>query len=310
MVTDDGFAKVLDFGLAKLTETSEGAATAGESPHGAGASHRREGMILGTVGYMSPEQVQAKPVDHRSDIFSFGCILYEAATHRRPFKADSDVETLHQIVKDKPTADRGTERRCRRTAAPDPAVSRESPEQRLQSMKDVALDLGEIDEFYETLSLSSGSGATGSARGPRDLNQRSRLFAIAALVIGIAGFGFGVWQWMRDGDGHPPSATAATLEITTVARIPGMTAALMSADGRLLVFAREQGGRSSLVVRQLVTNVDFPLIPPQDIGSGWSDWHLISATSITSSPPRRLRLRRSRSTEYRPLVENRGGSCG
>ena len=70
---------------------------------------------------------------------------------------------------------------------------------------------------------------------------------------------------MRDGDGRPPSATAATLEITTIARISGMTAALMSADGRLLVFAREQGGRYSLVVHQLTTSQDLVLIPPQDM---------------------------------------------
>jgi serine/threonine protein kinase len=93
MVTTDGFAKVLDFGLAKLAETG---------PAGLTQTGTEAGMILGTVGYMSPEQVQGKPLDHRSDIFSFGCILYEAASRQRPFKADSDVETLHQILKEKP----------------------------------------------------------------------------------------------------------------------------------------------------------------------------------------------------------------
>ena len=165
MVTSDGFAKVLDFGLAKLTE-KDGAATDLASAPTELAPGTGVGMVLGTVGYMSPEQVQGRAVDHRSDIFSLGCVLDEAATRRRPFQADSDVETLHQILKDAPPPIEeinpkvpGEVRRViRRCLA-------KSPEHRVQSMKDVALDLGEIDEFYETLSLSSGSGATGSARG-------------------------------------------------------------------------------------------------------------------------------------------------
>jgi serine/threonine-protein kinase len=103
--------------------------------HGTGA-----GMILGTVGYMSPEQIQATPVDHRSDIFSFGCILYEAATRQRPFAADSDIETLHKLLKEKPApveefnahVPTDLRRLIRRCLA-------KSPDERLQSMKDLAL---------------------------------------------------------------------------------------------------------------------------------------------------------------------------
>src|SRR5262245_540156 len=102
MVSEDGFAKVLDFGLAKLTESvpAEGEATLGPTHAGEGTT---AGAVLGTVGYMSPEQVRGAAVDHRSDIFSFGCILYEAATRMKPFTADSNVETLHKILHDKPT---------------------------------------------------------------------------------------------------------------------------------------------------------------------------------------------------------------
>src|SRR6185295_18062477 len=141
MISRDGFAKVLDFGLAKLTEgkaQEEDASFAATHTGG----HTGAGVVMGTVGYMSPEQIQAKPVDHRSDIFSFGCILYEAATRQRPFNADSDIETFHKILKEKPPpveelnpeVPADVRRLIRRCLA-------KTPEQRLQSMKDLALEL-------------------------------------------------------------------------------------------------------------------------------------------------------------------------
>src|SRR5215831_8515802 len=99
MITRDGYAKILDFGLAKLTEQAMPPGVEAEAPT---AVMRQPlstpGVVMGTVGYMSPEQAQGKQVDHRSDIFSFGCILYEAATGQRAFASESTIDTLHKIV--------------------------------------------------------------------------------------------------------------------------------------------------------------------------------------------------------------------
>jgi eukaryotic-like serine/threonine-protein kinase len=158
MITRDGHAKILDFGLAKLLETkAESAAEIGEAATAMmPVQHSTPGVGMGTVGYMSPEQAQGKPVDQRSDIFSFGCLLYEAATGRKPFAGDSIVDTLHKIIHDpapaitdfNPLASPELQRVIRKCLA-------KEAEKRYQTIRDTANDL---EELLEEMKGASDTG--------------------------------------------------------------------------------------------------------------------------------------------------------
>ncbi|MDQ3088924.1 MAG: protein kinase [Acidobacteriota bacterium] len=144
MVTRDGFAKILDFGLAKLIETPTDETDTRELSQ----PLSMPGMILGTLGYMSPEQAQAKSVDQRSDIFSFGCILYEAVTGRKPFASDSVINSLYQIINDEPAPIASLNHSA--PAELQSIIRRclmKNPNERFQSIKDVAYELRSLSRY-------------------------------------------------------------------------------------------------------------------------------------------------------------------
>src|ERR1700731_2959042 len=137
-VTHDGRVKILDFGLAKLT-SPDGAALSDAATL---AEQTEPGMVMGTVGYMSPEQVKGQAADHRSDLFSFGAILYEMLSGKRAFHGDTSVETMSAILKQDPPELTETNR-----SVP-PGLERvvrhcmeKNPEERFQSARDVAFSL-------------------------------------------------------------------------------------------------------------------------------------------------------------------------
>ncbi len=173
-VTRDGRVKVLDFGLAKLREGA--AAAAGDMP--TLAADTGAGIVLGTVGYMSPEQVRGLPADSRADIFALGTVLYEMLSGRRAFQRDSAAETMTAIVRDEPPPLEQA------GVAVPPGIARvidhcleKNPDERFQSARDLAFDL-------RALSDTSGPRVS-EASQTIDVAPRSRRGRLAALVLAL-----------------------------------------------------------------------------------------------------------------------------
>jgi len=203
MVTRDGYAKILDFGLAKLVESvgpaDDDGVTAIRSPES-------DNRALGTVGYMAPEQALGETVDHRADIFSFGCILYEAVARRRAFLGDSAVDTLHRIIYSPP------ETLSESVQVPveiDQLLSRclaKDPYYRIRSMKEVASILKSVSPFDEAGRervrpvSSPGSGRVGSSSGSGRVPRSSSTSSQGLLVPTIAVLPFDDISPDRDND--------------------------------------------------------------------------------------------------------------
>src|SRR5580698_4690143 len=183
-LTKDGRLKILDFGLAKLTQ-----ADPGSSSHTAmatathGTPHATEaGVVMGTAGYMSPEQVRGLALDTRSDIFSFGAILYEMLSGKRAFHGDTPADTMSSILKEDPPDLSATNRNV------SPALERivqhcleKSPEARFHSASDIAFDLEHLSGISGTTARVAALAAT-PPRGKLVLALASGL-AIAAAML-------------------------------------------------------------------------------------------------------------------------------
>jgi hypothetical protein len=223
-VTSDGRVKILDFGLAKKA-VFEGASDATNTP--TASKHTEPGVVLGTVGYMSPEQVKGKPADHRSDIFSFGAILHEMLSGVRAFQRDSAAETMSAILREDPPDLSSTNKNVA------PGLARivrhcleKNPEERFYSARDVAFDLDSVSE-----TSSSQLGLIPLA--PR----RAVLVRAAAVAAVLAAFAAGYALRAR----RPPPPLPTFRQLTF--RRGSVWNARFGADGSSVVYsAAWEGG--------------------------------------------------------------------
>ena len=184
-LTNQGRVKILDFGLAKISEAKD---TSGSEP--TLAQGTESGMVMGTVGYMSPEQVRAKNVDHRSDIFTFGTILYELVTGKQTFHKPTSAETMTAILNEEPAPI------SQLAPSTPPGLLRvinrcleKNPDQRFQSASDLAFAL-------EALSDSGIAQGTSPHAEPGQRPSRRWMMAVAA-VVGVAGAAVLTYLWLQ-----------------------------------------------------------------------------------------------------------------
>jgi serine/threonine protein kinase len=225
MAGANGMVKVLDFGLAKLTAQEE-------QPDGATQTLKaqtEEGAVVGTAAYMSPEQAQGKTVDARSDIFSFGAVLYEMLTGRRAFQGANRMSTLASILQQEPKAPTELDSRIpREVERIVMRCLRKDPDRRFQHMADLKVALEELNEESESGKLTPAQ--------PTAVRSRAWLAAgvtTAVLLLTIAAG----WFWWHSRPGKTPQRALTRLTSNGVSFSPAI-----SPDGKLVAYLSTAGG--------------------------------------------------------------------
>jgi hypothetical protein len=228
-VTRDGRVKVVDFGLAKLRPSVDP-----QTPRGSTLTTATgEGVVLGTVGYMSPEQVRGEPADHRSDIFALGSVVFEMLSGGRPFAGPTSAETMAAILKEdppevaRPDVPPGLERVVRRCLE-------KRPEQRFQSARDIAF------------ALEAASGGRSTERPRAWLGGLALALAAGAVIGGLV-----VWRLRRSETGDPAVAGVARFTWSLPAGLELDSAPVVSTDSRSIAFTAKDASSSRLFVRAL-----------------------------------------------------------
>jgi serine/threonine protein kinase len=293
MITRDGHAKILDFGLAKLVEPHQASGTSSSADSEVATAilqqHSTPGAVLGTVGYMSPEQAQGKTneIDHRSDIFSFGCILYEAITGHKAFEGKDAIDSLNKIIREpvrpvsefRPETPNHLQRIVRRCLAKD-------PEERYQTIKDVVIELKELRHERKDVADFDAtvppSGPAVSSNGARTVDlpgstassaasvssaeylvkeikahKRGALLALGALILLVGSISFGLYKFF----GRRSTIGLGPLKITRLTSTGKVNLATISPDGKYVAYAQHEGKQESLWLTQVAASSNVQIAP-------------------------------------------------
>lgn len=253
MISKDGFLKILDFGLAKIT-----AITPHQASHLQTQTHA--GAVVGTVGYMSPEQASGKPVDFHSDQFSFGTILYEMITRKLPFKRGSVAESMAAIIAEEPEPVDNANPQI-------PKVMRwiidrcmaKDPEERYASTRDLARDLHSIRDHISEL-----SSITISAEPPA-IKRFRFAFPLLLLIAILASVAAAYW-YFKPKPQEP-------IEMLTMTYSGKDLSPAVSPDGKLIAFRSDRDGNARIWLKQLAADNEIAL------SSGPDDYPRFSADS-------------------------------
>jgi Tol biopolymer transport system component len=252
------------------------------------------GIVIGTAGYMSPEQARGLGVDHRSDVFSLGAVIYEMLARRKPFEGETPSDTLAAILKTEPPP-------LVRVAhgVPSELVRivnkslRKDREERYQVVKDLWLDLKALKqelEFQDKLDRSVATEGDGThaaeptelLSGPRQTAERSAIsnisesisieikrhkvgaaLALLVVLLIVGAGGFGVYKWLNRA---APVAHFADVKLTRLTNSGNAIDARISPDGKYLVYVLSDRSRQSLYIRQVSTANDKEIVPPAPVG--------------------------------------------
>jgi len=263
-VTESGYAKILDFGLAKL-ELIKGASDNGETlgTQDVDPDHLTSpGTVVGTVAYMSPEQVRGKELDARTDLFSLGAVLYEMCTRTLPFRGDTSALVFNVIL------ERASVAPARLNPDLPPKLGEiinkcleKDRNLRYQHASDIRTDLQRLKRDTE----SSRVTAVGAAVSP--VGQKRNLWlGVGALLVALAGISWGAYYWLATR--IVPFQQTQIMQLTTNGKV---TIAAISPDGRYVAYVTDEAGlqgRETLWVRQVGTGSDVQIVPPADVGYG------------------------------------------
>ena len=237
MVTEEGLVKILDFGLAKLMEENSDSEAGPTLTLGQDGKPRTEaGFIVGTAAYMSPEQAEGKKVDARSDIFSFGAVLYEMLTGRKAFGRESGIKTLAAVLNEEPkppsSINEAIPLELERILV---RCLRKDPQRRWQTMSDLKVALQDLKEDSESGKLMAAAAPAG--RGKR----RTAFLVAAATVLVLAAAAVLLKLFVL----KPPGPVE--YEITPLTYDSGMTISpTLSPDGNLMAYASDRGESGNL----------------------------------------------------------------